>query len=93
MQAGDNLSGIATKFGTTVANLVSLNNISDPNLIYVGQVLKLPSSGNSSRTYTVQEGDTLSSIATKFGTTVVNLVSLNNISNANLIYVGQVLYV
>ena len=87
------LSGIATKFGTTVANLVSLNNISDPNLIYVGQVLKLPSSGNSSRTYIVQEGDTLSSIATKFGTTVVNLVSLNNISNANLIYVGQVLYV
>ena len=93
VQAGDTLSGIATKFGTTVANLVSLNNISDPNLIYVGQVLKLPSSGNSSRTYTVQEGDTLSSIATKFGTTVVNLVSLNNISNANLIYVGQVLYV
>ena len=62
-------------------------------MIYVGQVLKLPSSGNSSRTYIVQEGDTLSSIATKFGTTVVNLVSLNNISNANLIYVGQVLYV
>lgn len=93
MQAGDTLSGIATKFGTTVENLVSLNNISDPNLIYVGQVLKLPSSGNSSRTYIVQEGDTLSSIATKFGTTVVNLVSLNNISNANLIYVGQVLYV
>ena len=93
VQAGDTLSGIATKFGTTVANLVSLNNISDPNLIYVGQVLKLPSSGNSSRTYIVQEGDTLSSIATKFGTTVVNLVSLNNISNANLIYVGQVLYV
>lgn len=53
MQAGDTLSGIATKFGTTVANLVSLNNISDPNLIYVGQVLKLPSSGNSSRTYIV----------------------------------------
>ena len=93
VQAGDTLSGIAARFGTTVAELVSLNNISDPNLIYVGRVLKIPSSGNSSRTYTVQEGDTLSSIATKFGTTVVNLVSLNNISNANLIYVGQVLYV
>ena len=44
-------------------------------------------------TYVVQAGDTLSGIATKFGTTVANLVSLNNISNANLIYVGQVLYV
>ena len=93
VQAGDSLSAIAARFGTTVAELVSLNNISNPNLIYVGQVLKIQLSGNSSRTYTVQEGDTLSSIATKFGTTVVNLVSLNNISNANLIYVGQVLYV
>ena len=93
VQAGDTLSGIAARFGTTVANLVSLNNISDPNLIYVGQVLKIPSSGNSSRTYTVQAGDTLSYIAAKFGTTVANLVTLNNISDPNLIYVGQVLYV
>ena len=93
VQAGDTLSGIAARFGTTVAELVSLNNISDPNLIYVGQVLKIPSSGNSSRTYTVQAGDTLSGIAAKFGTTVANLVTLNNISDPNLIYVGQVLYV
>ena len=93
VQAGDTLSGIAARFGTTVAELVSLNNISDPNLIYVGRVLKIPSSGNSSRTYTVQAGDTLSYIAAKFGTTVANLVTLNNISDPNLIYVGQVLYV
>ena len=93
VQAGDSLSAIAARFGTTVAELVSLNNISDPNLIYVGQVLKIPSSGNSSRTYTVQAGDTLSYIAAKFGTTVANLVTLNNISDPNLIYVGQVLYV
>ena len=93
VQAGDTLSGIAARFGTTVAELVSLNNISNPNLIYVGQVLKIPSSGNSSRTYTVQAGDTLSGIAAKFGTTVANLVTLNNISDPNLIYVGQVLYV
>ncbi|MCQ2969358.1 MAG: LysM peptidoglycan-binding domain-containing protein [Clostridium sp.] len=93
MEDGDTLSSIAVKFSTTVADLVSLNNISNPNLIYVGQILSIPSSGNISRTYTVQSGDTLSSIATKFGTTVANLVSLNNISNPNLIYVGQVLYI
>lgn len=40
--SGDTLSGIAKKFGTTVNKLVSLNNISDPNKIYVGQVLTLP---------------------------------------------------
>ena len=39
--SGDTLSGIAAKFGTTVAQLCSWNNISDPNLIYVGQVLRV----------------------------------------------------
>lgn len=39
--------------------------------------------------YIVKSGDTLSSIASKYGTTVKQLVSLNNISNPNLIYAGQ----
>eukprot|EP00461_Guttulinopsis_vulgaris_P001177 UN01177 len=42
-------------------------------------------------TYTVKSGDTLSGIAARFGCTVAQLQSLNNISNANLIRVGQVL--
>lgn len=42
-------------------------------------------------TYTVKKGDTLGAIAKKYNTTVNNLVKLNNIKNANLIYVGQVL--
>ena len=42
-------------------------------------------------TYTVKKGDTLSAIAKKYNTTVDALVKLNNIKNANLIYVGQVL--
>lgn len=42
-------------------------------------------------TYTVKKGDTLSEIAVKYNTTVSKLVSLNNIENANRIYVGQVL--
>lgn len=47
--------------------------------------------GNKVRKYTVQYGDTLSSIANKFGTTVDQLARKNNIANKNLIYVGQVL--
>ena len=42
VQAGDTLSAIALRFGTTVAVLCQLNNISNPNYIYVGQVLRLP---------------------------------------------------
>ena len=55
VQSGDTLSQIAACDGTTVSQLASLNHISNPNVIYVGQVLKLPnpwigcgSSGGSS---------------------------------------------
>jgi lysozyme len=41
--------------------------------------------------YTIKKGDTLSSIAVKFGTTVAAIASANNISNINMIAVGQVL--
>lgn len=42
VKSGDTLSGIAKKYGTTVAKLVELNGIKNPNLIYKGQVIKLP---------------------------------------------------
>ena len=88
--AGDNLSSIAAKFNTTVSSICRLNNISNPNLIYPGQVLKINET-NSSVRYTVAAGDNLSAIASKFNTTVSNICNLNNISNPNLIYAGQVL--
>jgi len=102
VKSGDALSLIADRVGCTTAQLVSLNNISNPNLIYPGQVLKVcgggsnptpapaPSGGGS---YTVKSGDTLSGIAGRVGCSVSTLVSLNNIANPNLIYPGQVLKV
>lgn len=89
IQPGDTLSGLAQRFGTTVSTLTSLNGISDPDLIYAGQTLKIPESSSSTRTYTIQPGDTLSEIAQRFGTTVSALASLNGISNPDLIYAGQ----
>ena len=50
---GDTLSGIAAQYGTTVDTLVQLNNIKNPNLIVVGQVLKLPG-GTGFEPYTVR---------------------------------------
>jgi len=71
VQAGDTLSEIAVKFGTTVDNLVALNNIENPDLIRTGQVLKINGSDTNvgSITYTVKTGDNLSKIASKYGTT------------------------
>lgn len=93
VQSGDTLSGIAAKFGTTYQNLAAINGIGDPNQIWPGQVLKVTGTASQESTYYVQAGDTLSSIAAKFGTTVSNLVSINHISNPNVIYVGQKIYV
>ena len=108
VQSGDTLSGIANRYSTTVNHLASLNDISNPNRIYVGQRLLVRQqassqtntntssntaniSSSATGTYTVQSGDTLSGIANKFGTNYESLASLNNISNPNRIYVGQVL--
>ena len=88
VKSGDTLSRIAAAHGTTVAKLVEINGIKNPNLIRVGQVLRLP--GGAVK-YTVVAGDTLSRIAAKYGTTVAKLAADNGIKNPNLIHVGQVI--
>ena len=50
-----------------------------------------PTTENQASTYTVKSGDTLSALALKFNTTVSKLQSLNNIQDANKIYMGQIL--
>ncbi len=104
VQSGDTLSGIANKFGTNYESLANLNNISNPNRIYVGQVLKLSANSNTASSahqattnatpagsYSVKDGDSLSAIAARYGMSYETLARLNNISNPNRIYVGQVL--
>ncbi|MBP4085114.1 LysM peptidoglycan-binding domain-containing protein [Enterococcus lactis] len=91
VQYGETLSSIAAKYGTTYQALASLNGLSNPNMIYAGQVLKVSGIANVTRTYTVRSGDNLSSIASKLGTTYQALAQRNGLSNPNLIYPGQVL--
>lgn len=93
VQPGDTLSAIAAKFSTTYQIISAINGIGDPNQIWPGQVLKVTGTASQESTYYVQAGDTLSLIANKFGTTISNLVSINHISNPNVIYVGQKIYV
>lgn len=104
VRAGDTLSSIALRFGVSVASLRSCNYIPNPNRIFAGQALLIPSNrvpppqppppgGGSCGLYTVRYGDTLSAIARRFGTTVAALQSANGIANPNRIYAGQVLRV
>ncbi|EMF0489606.1 LysM peptidoglycan-binding domain-containing protein [Enterococcus faecium] len=91
VQYGENLSSIATKYRTTYQALASLNGLSNPNMIYAGQVLKVSEKVSTTRTYTVRSGDNLSSIASRLGTTHQTLAQCNGLSNPNLIYPGQTL--
>lgn len=99
VQHGDTLSGIAAWFGVNTWSLASVNGISNANHIWVGMKLCIPSAyGNPGPVtgtgyYTVHAGDTLSKIAAWHGTSVQYLMWLNGISNANYIYIGQVLRV
>lgn len=95
VKKNDTLSGIASKYGTTYQALASYNNISNPNKIYPGQIIKIPGNGSiNPTTYIVKKNDTLSGIASKYGTTWQKLYEKNKSvigSNPNKIYPGQVL--
>lgn len=98
VKEGDTLFSIAVKYGTTYESIEKLNGISNPNLIYPGQVLKIESSKKDASNgeaiyYVVKEGDTLSLISSKYGVSYQTLASINGISNPNLIYPGQVLLI
>lgn len=94
---GETLSGIAIKYNTSYQYLARINSIANPNLIYVGQELKVPVLADynihdtSHRLYIVRRGNTLTQIARKYGVTIENIVELNGIANPNLIYVGETL--
>lgn len=90
VQYGETLSSIAYQYGTDYQTLAVLNGLANPNLIYPSQVLKVNGSAVSN-VYTIQYGDTLSSIAVKLGTTYQELAQQNGIDNPNVIYPGQTL--
>jgi len=101
VQKGDILSRLAADFGTTIKTLISMNNLSNPDVLYVGQELRVPagsrkssSSSSSSKSYSsvkkggeyvIQKGDTLSGIAVAAGVSLNDLRSLNNIQDDRII--------
>lgn len=82
--------GIARKNNLTVDELKKLNNLTN-NTLSIGQKLIVSTSGQSTdTTYTVQKGDTLYGIANKFGVSVADIKSLNNLTS-NTLSIGQIL--
>ncbi len=92
VKSGDSLWSIANKYNTTVSNLKSLNNLSS-DVLQIGQVLNVPSNSVSmGNTYTVKSGDSLWNVANRYGISVAELKSLNNLSS-DVLQIGQVLNV
>jgi LysM repeat protein len=93
---GDTLYSIARRFGVSVQAIAQINSISRPSYIQTGQRLIIPRGTCATPTpsanpivYIVQKGDSLYSIARRYGTTVQALAVANHIANPSLIYVGQ----
>ena len=91
VKAGDTLYGIANKYGISLSELKTINNLED-NLLSIGQILKVPSGLSLINTYVVSKGDTLYSIAKKFNTSVDKIKEANNLNN-NMLSVGQKLII
>lgn len=93
VRSGDNLYLIANRYGITVDELKKANNLTT-NTLSIGQVLTIPTSGaavpSETTTYTVAKGDSLYSIASRYGTTAQELIKLNNLSSS-LLSIGQTL--
>ena len=94
---GETLSQIAIRYNTSYQYLAKVNNIPNPNLIFVGQRICVPSLENrdinetSHKLYIVQRGDTLTYISRLFGVSIESIVELNDIKNPNLIFTGEIL--
>ncbi|MBE6150733.1 MAG: LysM peptidoglycan-binding domain-containing protein [Firmicutes bacterium] len=91
--SGDTLYGIANKYGVSVDDIKTLNNLTS-NTLSIGQRLQIPLKEvtSSNFVYTVKRGDTLYGIASSFGLNVIDLINLNNLGSTNL-FIGQELLI
>jgi len=102
VQAGETLSGIASKSGVSLNEILRANDLADPDKLVVGQNLRIPSTGGGESRQTAQppvfvaegtkhvvtKGDCLSEIALNYGTTVAALRAANGLSG-DTIFIGQ----
>jgi LysM repeat protein len=106
VEGGDTVSSIAGRFGLSTASVLALNGLGWKSVIYPGQTIKLtngtaaapvvapaaaPASSGSAASYTITTGDTVSSIASRFGVSIQDILSANGLSWTSVIYAGRTL--
>ena len=100
VEAGDTLTRLSKRHGVSIATLVELNGLTDPNRIVAGQRLRIaaepapqppaaPAAQPAADVHTVERGQNLTVIARSYGVTVAAIVQANGISNPSRIYAGQ----
>lgn len=95
---GDTLYKLSKQYDVPLKELIRVNNIAPPYVIYPGQQILIPKGSPSkppadTEVYIVKKGDTLYSIAKAFNVSVEDITKLNNLSNPELIYPGQKLLI
>ena len=100
VKPGETLSEIAERYGTSVQRLMQLNGLRSPQDLWAGSRIQVPGAGSArtstgARTttvnanYTVKQGETLSELAERYGTSVQRLMELNNLGSAQDLWAGS----
>ncbi|MBM4437073.1 MAG: LysM peptidoglycan-binding domain-containing protein [Actinobacteria bacterium] len=95
VRTGDTLSEIGEVYDVSVAAILALNRIPNPNNLLAGTELVMPpdarppASRPRPRTYVVQPGDTLSGIAVRFGVSLPKMLDENRLTEPNNVTIGQ----
>jgi LysM repeat protein/uncharacterized protein involved in exopolysaccharide biosynthesis len=88
VENGESLSQIASRYGVSIGALIDINGLSNPQTITPGQSLivkRIESTPTKNIYHTVKRGETLYSIAKKYGVNISKLRELNNLNNRSLI--------
>ena len=98
VQKGDTFWIISQKYNVDIHVLMSANNANQNTILYIGQKIRIPSPGSSNsgpyvtyNNYTVKSGDYFWAIASKFGITLQELLSVNNMTESTVLKPGDVL--
>jgi LysM repeat protein len=100
VKPGETLSEIAERYGTSVQRLMQLNGLRSAQDLWAGSRIQVPGAGSArtstgARTttvnanYTVKQGETLSELAERYGTSVQRLMELNNLGSAQDLWAGS----